>query len=207
MKAELRNRALLPPTLPLIPHPSTFILFLKPVTIHTDGGCEGNPGPGGWGAVLECAGRRRELSGGDPATTNNRMELTAALEALAALREPCAVTLWTDSQYLREGITRWLANWKRRGWRTVAKQPVKNADLWRRLDAAAAPHRIGWQWLKGHAGDALNERCDVLASAEIARLKQTHSPARLREFLAAFKALPAGAPPSGAADDPLLPLG
>ena len=158
------------------------------MTIHTDGGCDGNPGPGGWAAVLEHAGRHREISGGDPATTNNRMELTAGIEALAALREPCAVTLWTDSRYLREGVTRWLVQWKRRGWRTAAKQPVKNADLWHRLDALAGPHQVAWRWLKGHAGHAPNERCDELAAGEIARLKQTHSPARLRELLAAFQA-------------------
>ncbi len=178
---------------------------MKAVTIHTDGGCEGNPGPGGWGAVLEYAGRQRELSGGAPATTNNRMELLAAIEALGALREPCAVTLWTDSQYLREGITRWLANWKRRGWRTTTKQPVKNADLWRRLDVLAAAHQITWRWLKGHAGNPLNERCDVLATAEIARLKQTHAPARLRELLAEFKAAMTGDDTAGT--EGVLPLG
>ena len=180
---------------------------LKTVIIHTDGGCDGNPGPGGWAAVLEHAGRRRELSGGDPATTNNRMELTAAIEALAALREPCAVTLWTDSQYLREGVTRWRFHWKRRGWRTASKQPVKNADLWRRLDALTDPHRVAWQWLKGHAGHTLNERCDELATGEIARLRQTHSPAQLRELLAAFKSRQAAATTVGArAHEIPLPL-
>lgn len=178
---------------------------MKAVTIHTDGGCEGNPGPGGWGAVLEYAGRQRELSGGAPATTNNRMELSAAIEALGVLREPCAVTLWTDSQYLREGITRWLPNWKSRGWRTTTKQPVKNADLWRRLDALTGSHRIAWRWLKGHAGNPLNERCDVLATAEIVRLKQTHSRARLRELLAEFKA-GAAADPTATGPEAGLPL-
>ena len=193
--------------LPPFPTPRRH-LDLKTVTIHTDGGCDGNPGPGGWAAVLEHAGRRRELSGGDPATTNNRMELTAAIEALAALREPCAVTLWTDSQYLREGVTRWLSQWKRRGWRTAAKQPVKNADLWRRLDALTDPHRVAWRWLKGHAGHAPNERCDDLATREIARLKQSHSPAQLRELLAAFKARQAAAAANGVlAGEVSLPLG
>ena len=180
---------------------------MKPVTIHTDGGCDGNPGPGGWAAVLEHAGQRRELSGGDPATTNNRMELTAAIEALAALHAvPCDVTLWTDSQYLRDGVTRWLANWKRRGWRTLDRKPVKNVDLWRRLDALASQHRVTWRWLKGHAGHADNERCDVLAAAEIARLKRAHSPARLREFLAAFQARQREAE-AATVGETLLPLG
>lgn len=161
---------------------------LKSVIIHTDGGCEGNPGPGGWGAVLRSGGHAREISGGEPATTNNRMELQAAIAALAALKEPCAVSLHTDSQYVRKGITEWIALWKRNGWRTASRKPVKNDDLWRQLDALAATHRISWHWLKGHAGHADNERCDQLAAAEIAKFRQTHAPAHLaalrREFVA-----------------------
>jgi ribonuclease HI len=172
---------------------------LKLVKIHTDGGCEGNPGPGGWGAVLEYAGRTKELSGGEPATTNNRMELQAAIEALKALREPCQVELFTDSQYLREGITRWISGWKTRGWRTTAKQPVKNEDLWRALDAATAVHRIQWRWLKGHAGHVGNERCDILAANEIGRIKKQFTREQLREKLARFQsaAQPAAASPPG----------
>jgi ribonuclease HI len=169
---------------------------LKLVKIHTDGGCEGNPGPGGWAAVLEYAGRTKELSGGDPATTNNRMELQAAIEALQALREPCEVELFTDSQYLREGITRWISNWKKRGWRTATKQPVKNEDLWRALDTVTAIHSIQWRWLKGHAGHSGNERCDALAGQEIGRIKKQFTREQLREKLARFKsaAHPAAAP-------------
>jgi len=161
---------------------------LKLVKIHTDGGCDGNPGPGGWGAVLECAGHRKELSGGEPATTNNRMELQAAIAALKALREPCQVELFTDSQYLREGITQWISGWKKRGWLTAAKQPVKNEDLWRTLDAVTAVHRIQWRWLKGHAGHAGNERCDSLAANEIGKIKKQFTREQLREKLACFKA-------------------
>ena len=160
---------------------------MKLVKIHTDGGCDGNPGPGGWGAILECGGHTKELSGGEPATTNNRMELQAAIEALKALRQPCQVELFTDSQYLREGITRWISGWKKRGWLTMAKQPVKNEDLWRALDAAAAVHRIQWRWLKGHAGHAGNERCDNLAANEIGRIKKQFTREQLREKLARFK--------------------
>lgn len=159
---------------------------MKKVIIHSDGACHGNPGPGGWAAVLECGPHRRELSGGTPATTNNRMELQAAIEALAALREPCAVDFFTDSEYVRQGITSWVANWKRNGWRTKAKQPVKNSDLWRALDAAVAGHRIEWHWLKGHAGHAGNERCDQLANEQVALMKQRHSAAELRACLEKF---------------------
>ena len=155
--------------------------------MYTDGGCEGNPGPGGWGAVLMYGGHRREISGGAPATTNNRMELQAAIEALGSLKEPCRVRLFTDSQYVREGITRWLANWKRRGWRTAGKQPVKNADLWRRLDELTAGHEIEWKWLKGHAGHEHNERCDALAGEQMAAVRRTHSAEALREMLAGFR--------------------
>lgn len=133
------------------------------VVIYTDGACSGNPGPGGWGAILMFGAHERELWGGEPATTNNRMELMAAIAALEALTRPCEVTLFTDSQYLRQGITEWLAGWKARGWRTADKKPVKNEDLWRRLDLARAHHRVQWKWVKGHAGDPLNERVDALA--------------------------------------------
>lgn len=161
---------------------------MKEVTIHTDGACEGNPGPGGWAAVLRHGTRSREISGGVPATTNNRMELQAAIAALQALKEPCQVELWTDSQYLRQGITEWLAGWKRRGWRTVDKRPVKNEDLWRALDTAAAPHQIRWHWLKGHAGHADNERCDSLARAEVEKLRKLHTREQLKALRDAFAA-------------------
>lgn len=137
---------------------------MKSVEIHTDGACRGNPGPGGWGAVLQSDGRERELYGGELATTNNRMELTAAIEALAALRRPCRVVLYTDSEYLRRGITEWLPAWKARGWRTASRQPVKNVDLWQRLDTLAAGHEVDWRWVKGHAGHPGNERADALAN-------------------------------------------
>ncbi|HEY2552157.1 MAG TPA: ribonuclease HI [Streptosporangiaceae bacterium] len=138
------------------------------VEIYTDGACSGNPGPGGWGAVLTCDGREKELHGGEPATTNNRMELMAAIQALESLTRPAIVRLHTDSVYLRSGITSWLAGWKRNGWKTAAKQPVKNADLWRRLDAAAKPHTVEWLWVKGHAGVPGNERADALANRGMA---------------------------------------
>jgi len=134
------------------------------VEIWTDGGCRPNPGPGGWGAVMMYGGRVRELSGAEPATTNNRMELTAAAAALEALTRPCQVILHTDSEYVRNGITRWLDRWVRRNWRNSAGEPVANTDLWRRLVAAAAPHRIEWRWIRGHAGDPMNERADALAT-------------------------------------------
>ena len=161
---------------------------MKKITIHTDGGCEGNPGPGGWAAVLDYAGRTREISGGEPATTNNRMELQAAIAALGALKEPCEIDFHTDSEYLRNGITKWIASWKARGWITTAKQPVKNDDLWRALDAAVRGHRIRWHWLKGHAGHAVNERCDILAAAEMARIRQQFTPAQLRAAVEALQA-------------------
>jgi len=141
------------------------------VSIHTDGACSGNPGPGGWGAILRWAGHERELSGAEPHTTNNRMELTAAIEALEALKRPCTIDLHTDSQYLRQGITQWIHGWKRNGWRTADKKPVKNADLWQRLDAAIARHDVRWHWVRGHAGDALNERADELARQAIAAMR------------------------------------
>lgn len=134
------------------------------VEIHTDGACRGNPGPGGWGAVLRAAGTEKEIWGGEFATTNNRMELTAAIMALESLRQPCRVQAFTDSEYLRKGITEWLKNWKLRGWKTADRKPVKNEDLWRRLDDIAARHDVRWHWVKGHAGHAGNERADQLAN-------------------------------------------
>ncbi len=133
------------------------------VSIWTDGACSGNPGPGGWGAVLRYGDRDRELNGGEAHTTNNRMELRAAIEALGALKRDCDVDLYTDSQYVRGGVTGWMANWKRNGWKTADKKPVKNEDLWRELDAAQSRHRIAWHWVKGHAGHPENERADELA--------------------------------------------
>ena len=137
---------------------------LTHVEIATDGACKGNPGPGGWGAIIRSGTRERELSGGEPATTNNRMEMTAVIEALKALKRPCRVTLSTDSRYVIDGLTKWLHGWQKNGWRTADKKPVKNADLWQELIAAAKPHRIDWQWVKGHNGHPDNERADALAS-------------------------------------------
>ncbi|MEL0027175.1 MAG: ribonuclease HI [Perlucidibaca sp.] len=137
------------------------------VVIYTDGACRGNPGPGGWGALLTSGEHRKALSGFEAQTTNNRMELRAALEALQALKQPCRITLWTDSEYLRKGMTEWLPGWKAKGWRTAAKQPVKNADLWQALDGQAARHEIDWRWVKGHAGDPGNEAVDRLANEAI----------------------------------------
>ncbi len=136
----------------------------KRVVIHTDGACSGNPGPGGWGVRLAWGEHVRTLHGGEPATTNNRMELMAAIQALEALTQPCAVELHTDSQYVMKGITEWLPGWKARGWRTASKQPVKNQDLWERLDAAQARHQVDWRWVKGHNGDPGNEAADQLAN-------------------------------------------
>lgn len=165
---------------------------MKKVVIHSDGGCHGNPGPGGWAAVLVYGKHRREICGGVPATTNNRMELQAAIEALRILREPCVIEFHTDSQYVRQGISSWVASWKRNGWRTSTKQPVKNADLWRELDALAARHQMQWHWVKGHSGHPENERCDELANIAIAKVKSSHSPAQLHALLAEFKALAEG---------------
>ena len=137
--------------------------MLPEVVIFTDGACRGNPGPGGWGAVLLFGDTERDIWGGEAATTNNRMELTAAIEALSALKRPCRVELHTDSKYVMTGITQWLRLWKARGWRTMSKGAVKNEDLWRALDAAAGRHEIDWRWVKGHAGHPLNERADALA--------------------------------------------
>lgn len=136
---------------------------LKQVEIFTDGACSGNPGPGGWGAILRWNGITRELYGGEPDTTNNRMELTAAINALNALKEPCAIDLYTDSVYVHDGISNWIEGWKAREWKTSAKKPVKNAELWQALDFARARHRVNWHWVKGHAGHPENERCDELA--------------------------------------------
>jgi ribonuclease HI len=141
------------------------------VEIWTDGACSGNPGPGGWGAVLKMGETEKDISGGERATTNNRMELMGAIEALNALKKPCNVRLHTDSKYVQHGITQWIHNWKKKGWRTASGSPVANADLWQALEAAAARHTIEWQWVKGHAGDVMNERADALARAAIKALK------------------------------------
>jgi ribonuclease HI len=144
---------------------------LPEVEIATDGACKGNPGPGGWGAVLRFKGRQRELMGAEPMTTNNRMELTAAIEALNALKRPCRVTLSTDSAYLKDGITRWIQGWQRSGWKTADRKPVKNADLWQALLAATERHRIDWRWVKAHNGHADNERADALANVAVERMR------------------------------------
>jgi ribonuclease HI len=137
---------------------------MKQVVMYTDGACRGNPGPGGWGTVLRCNGHERRMHGGEAATTNNRMELMAAIQGLETLREPCAVTLFTDSNYVRQGLTEWLPVWRSRNWRTADKKAVKNQDLWQRLEAAAQRHRIDWRWVKGHSGDEGNDLADQLAN-------------------------------------------
>ncbi len=142
------------------------------VIIHTDGACSGNPGPGGWGAILESGPHRKELSGGEPASTNNRMELMAAIAALEALKAPSRVDLWTDSNYLRDGIMKWIHGWRRNGWKTADKKPVKNVELWQRLDEAVKRHTIEWHWLKGHAGHVENERADELARMAIKAIRE-----------------------------------
>ena len=149
------------------------------VVIHTDGACSGNPGPGGWGAVLQWNGTVKELKGGEALTTNNRMELTAAIEALNALKRPLEVELHTDSVYVKDGLTKWMVGWKRNGWRTADKKPVKNLELWQALDTAVARHTINWRWVKGHAGDPMNERADELANEGMAPFK----PARRKGFV------------------------
>ena len=140
------------------------------VEIYTDGACKGNPGPGGWGVLMRSGATVKELYGGEPSTTNNRMELMAVIQALGALKRPCAVTLYLDSQYVLKGITEWLPGWKAKGWRTASKQPVKNAELWRRLDelVSTSGHQIEWRWVKGHSGDPGNERADMLANKGVA---------------------------------------
>ena len=144
---------------------------MKDVEIYTDGACKGNPGPGGWGAWLRSGDHERELWGGEAQTTNNRMELTAVIESLAALKTPCRVTLHLDSEYVRNGITSWIHSWKRRGWRTASNQAVKNVDLWQKLDAVTQVHKIDWRWVKGHAGNEGNERADALANRGVEQIR------------------------------------
>jgi ribonuclease HI len=151
---------------------------LPHVVIHTDGACSGNPGPGGWGAILTFGDHEKELKGGEPNTTNNRMELMAAIAALEALKRPCRVDLHTDSQYLRNGIMTWIGKWKQNGWRTADKKPVKNVDLWQRLAAALAPHQVRWHWVRGHSGHDMNERADVLAREAIAEVRAAQASTR-----------------------------
>ena len=143
----------------------------RSVVVHTDGACSGNPGPGGWGAILHWNDHEKQLKGGEPLTTNNRMELMAAISALEALKHPCSVDIHTDSQYLRNGIMTWINAWKRNGWRTASKEPVKNVDLWKRLDAALASHTVRWHWVRGHSGHDLNEQADQLAREAIAEIR------------------------------------
>lgn len=145
---------------------------MKTITIYTDGACSGNPGPGGWGAILKYNGHLKELNGGEADTTNNRMELMAAISALQSLKEPCQVDLFTDSVYVRDGISKWIEGWKRNGWKTAAKAPVKNAELWQELDAARKSHQVTWHWVKGHAGHPENERADELAREGMAPYKK-----------------------------------
>lgn len=140
---------------------------MKKIEVFTDGACTGNPGPGGWGAILRYKGHERELSGSSRWTTNNQMELTAVIEALKALKEPCHVVVYTDSQYLQKGITQWIHRWKKNGWKTAAKEPVKNRQLWQELDRLTQRHRVEWRWVRGHSGHPENERCDALARAAI----------------------------------------
>lgn len=145
---------------------------MKNVVIYTDGACKGNPGVGGWGVFLQYGEHEKQLCGGEKHTTNNRMELQAAIEGLSALKQPCDVTLFTDSQYVRQGVTQWIHNWKRNGWKNASKQPVKNADLWQQLDAIVQRHRVNWQWVKGHSGDPGNDLADSLANRGIEQLKR-----------------------------------
>lgn len=141
------------------------------VVIYTDGACSGNPGPGGYGALLRFKGVEKEVMGGESETTNNRMEMMAALEALKALKRPCKIDLYTDSTYLKDGITKWIHGWKQKGWKTAAKKPVKNADIWQALDQETQRHDIAWHWVKGHSGDPDNERVDEIARSEVERMK------------------------------------
>lgn len=158
-----------------------------PVTIYTDGGCQGNPGPGGWGCVVIYRQQAWELSGSEPATTNNRMEMLAAIRGFRALNRPCQVQVFTDSDYLRQGITSWIEGWRRRGWRTKEGDPVKNQDLWSELDSLARQHQVQWNWLKGHAGHRWNERCDALATSAIERLRREMSRDELASALERFR--------------------
>lgn len=160
---------------------------MKRITIYTDGACEGNPGPGGWAAVLQYGEHKKEISGAELATTNNRMELTAALEALQAVKEPCHIEFYTDSEYLKNGVTIWSKAWKRKNWKKAGKD-IKNADLWKPLDAAASRHTIRWNWVRGHSGNALNERCDQLAVAEVAKLRSKYTKADIKAARARFVA-------------------
>jgi ribonuclease HI len=159
----------------------------KQVVIHTDGACAGNPGPGGWGVVLQYGAVKKEISGGELVTTNNRMELQAAIASLEALKYPCKVILFTDSEYLRNGITKWIFSWKRSNWVSSQKTPVKNADLWRQLDQLASRHQIEWKWLKGHAGHPLNERCDSLGRMEIDKIRAKVPRQELEKLRKQFK--------------------
>jgi ribonuclease HI len=156
--------------------PKPALAIKKPqVTIYTDGACKGNPGPGGWGAWLSSGGHDKELFGGERETTNNRMELTAPIEALASLKRSCDVVVYLDSEYVRKGITEWITNWQRRGWKTADGKPVKNADLWMRLDALRKLHTVEWRWVKGHAGDPGNERADMLANKGVASISKVRA--------------------------------
>jgi len=148
------------------------------VEVFTDGACKGNPGPGGWGALLKYRGAERELWGGEANTTNNRMELMAAIQSLAALKRPCRIRLTTDSEYVMKGVTQWLANWKKRGWQTAARQPVKNADLWQELDAQVQRHEVEWCWVRGHTGHPENERADQLANRGVDEVRQIKQAAK-----------------------------
>ena len=160
---------------------------MKTVTLYSDGACEGNPGPGGWAAILIYREHVKEISGGSPATTNNRMELQAAVEGLRALKEVCEVEFFTDSKYVQSGISEWVKDWKARGWRTKDKKPVKNEELWRALDVESARHKISWKWVKGHAGHEMNERCDLLARTEVLKIRQQFNTEQLKALLEDFK--------------------
>ena len=165
---------------------------LKRVVVHTDGGCQGNPGPGAWACVLQFGRQTLELAGGELATTKNRMELQAAIHALQALNQRCAVEIYTDSEYLRQGITAWVHGWKRNGWRTKEKKPVRNQDLWQALDVLVAQQQVDWRWLKGHAGHPLNERCDQLAGKKMAEIRRQNTGTQLAAALAEFRRREAG---------------
>ncbi len=148
--------------------------MVKKVTLITDGSCLGNPGPGGWAAILRFNSQTKELSGGEPETTNNRMEMTAVIEGLTILKEPCEISIEIDSQYVKNGVTEWMSGWKQRGWKTAAKKPVKNQDLWQKIDAALAQHTVNWKWVKGHADHDANNRCDELARGAAEAVQSRH---------------------------------